>query len=73
MLVGSCPRSGRHRGQLPPRGHVRGQDSQRRQACRSACEQANKFELVINLKDGEDSPGPTIPQSVLYRADKMIK
>jgi len=35
-------------------------------------QQAKKFEFIINLKAAKQI-GLTIPQSVLYQADKVIK
>ena len=35
-------------------------------------EQPTKFEFIINLKAAQQI-GVTIPQSVLFRADKMIR
>jgi putative ABC transport system substrate-binding protein len=35
-------------------------------------EQPTKFELVVNLKTAKQL-GRTIPQSIIYQADKVIK
>jgi hypothetical protein len=39
---------------------------------RLGMEQPSKFELIINFKTAKQI-GVTIPQSVLYRVDKVIK
>jgi putative tryptophan/tyrosine transport system substrate-binding protein len=35
-------------------------------------EQSSKFEFIVNLKTAKQI-GATIPQSVLFRADRVIK
>ena len=54
------------------RRYLRGQDPQRYEAAELPVERPMKFELVINLKTAKQI-GLTIPGSVLYRVDRVIK
>ena len=54
------------------RRRLRGQDFQGHQPADLPVEQPMKFELIINLKTAKQL-GLTIPQSILFQADKLIK
>ena len=51
---------------------LRGRTPVGAQAANLLIEQTTKFELVINLKIAK-ALGPTIPQSLLLRADEVIR
>ena len=65
------PRGG-HRGQLPARRLLLGQNPEGSQACDLPVEQATKFEFIINLKAAKQI-GLTIPPRVFERANQVIK
>ena len=56
----------------PPRRDLRRQNPQGYEARRSPVEQPTKFEFIVNLKTAKEM-GLTIPPTVLFRAEKIIK
>ena len=60
------------RGQLPARRILRGQNPEGSQACRSAGGAADEVRAGDQSQNGQ-ADRLTIPQSMLYRADKVIK
>ena len=71
MPADSCP-TGRTKRTATGASHIRGQNPEGSEACRPAGGAADEVRAGDQSQDGE-AIGLTIPQSVLYRADKVIK